>query len=585
MSADAGRPGSEREEDPVAPSPITPDAADDAGTDRDSDRERPPTGFPIYVTAPTVDAPQPRLSIVRILIAIVVIAAVVLGGTEIVIRAAGREDANTTQWFAPYVDVTLTPRLDFQDQVVNPNLDVVLAFVVASTDDACEPSWGSYHGLDEAASALDLDRRIARLRQRGGDVIVSFGGVANDELATGCTDPDELAAAYQAVVTRYDLRTIDLDLEGAALTDPAAAARRATAIGTVQAAERDAGRSLDVWLTLPVSPAGLSADGVAAVDAFLGAGVDVAGVNVMAMDYAESRTAGTDFVTASLAAVDATQAQLVQAYGRTGTTLTPAAAYARMGITPMIGQNDTLADRLDTAGAQQLVDGARDRGLIRFSMWSLNRDARCGGNIDPLIANATCSGVEQTRLQFSSILGAVGGRPASAAGRSGSTLSTRTAPVADGLGPFDEWRDRREYDTGDQVVWAGQVYVAKWWNVGAQPDAPVENEWDTPWRMVGPILESDATATTGTTLPADTYAEWTRDVEYAPGEWVQHRGIGYRAKWWTRGVDPSADVDNPWESPWEPLGDIAGEAPPSTSTTTTAPPAVTPSATTTTAPG
>ena len=51
---------------------------------------------------------------------------------------------------------------------------------------------GTYFTLDKAARDLDLDRRIEQLRIVDGDVRVSFGGQANDELATVCTDEDEL---------------------------------------------------------------------------------------------------------------------------------------------------------------------------------------------------------------------------------------------------------------------------------------------------------------------------------------------------------------------------------------------------------
>ena len=122
----------------------------------------PPTGSPILVSAPEFEPPPDRFSVLRLLIALVVIAIGTAAGAALVYGLVTREKANDEQWFAPYVDVTLTPQLDFQDPSVNPNLDVVLAFVVASADDPCAPSWGSYYGLDEAATSLDLDRRIAR---------------------------------------------------------------------------------------------------------------------------------------------------------------------------------------------------------------------------------------------------------------------------------------------------------------------------------------------------------------------------------------------------------------------------------------
>ena len=66
-------------------------------------------------------------------------------------------------------------------------------------------------------------------------MIVSFGGAANSELSIGCTDPTALAAAYTAVVDRYSLNTIDLDIEGSVGLDPGVNQRRAQAIATMTA--------------------------------------------------------------------------------------------------------------------------------------------------------------------------------------------------------------------------------------------------------------------------------------------------------------------------------------------------------------
>ena len=108
-------------------------------------------------------------------------------------------------WSVPYVDVTLTPTYQFQDPQSNPARDVALAFVVADPDDACTPSWGGAYTLDQAGDDLELDRRITQLRAAGGDVMVSFGGQANEELAVACTDQAALDDAYRAVIERYDV--------------------------------------------------------------------------------------------------------------------------------------------------------------------------------------------------------------------------------------------------------------------------------------------------------------------------------------------------------------------------------------------
>ncbi|HEV7536956.1 MAG TPA: hypothetical protein VGP90_15045, partial [Acidimicrobiia bacterium] len=344
----------------------------------------------------------PRLSSVRIVTALVLIATSFAAGTRFARQALQTSEISTGYWFAPYVDVTLPPFFDFQDPVANPNLNTVLSFVVASNTEPCTPAWGGSYDLDAAASKLDLDRRIVRVRQRGGDVIVSFGGAANHELASACGDQAALTAAYRSVISRYDLTTIDLDLETEALGDTALA-RRAAAIATVQTERQAAGHKLDVWLTLPMAPDGLPADAVAAVDGLLAATVDVAGVNVMTMDYGSSRPPAVDFVTASLSGIDAAARQLTTAYERIGVVFAPGKVFAKLGVTPMIGQNDDPTDRLDTDGARRLLRAAAGRGVSRFSMWSLNRDAKCGGNVDGAIAANTCSGVEQTLLEFSSI--------------------------------------------------------------------------------------------------------------------------------------------------------------------------------------
>src|ERR1700712_699390 len=94
--------------------------------------------------------------------------------------------------FAPYVDVTATPQFGFEDPAQSSATNVVLGFVVSSPSSACQPSWGATYSLASASDKLDLDRRVARLRQRGGQVSVSFGGARNSELALGCRDETQL---------------------------------------------------------------------------------------------------------------------------------------------------------------------------------------------------------------------------------------------------------------------------------------------------------------------------------------------------------------------------------------------------------
>jgi hypothetical protein len=45
-----------------------------------------------------------------------------------------------------------------------------------------------------------------------------------------------------------------------------------------------------------------------------------------------------------------------------------------IGLTPMIGMNDDTNEIFDLKAAQQVVAFAKQYGLGRISMWSLNRD-------------------------------------------------------------------------------------------------------------------------------------------------------------------------------------------------------------------
>lgn len=492
-----------------------------------------------------------RLSATRVLLAAALAGGLAVGGATLVDDAiSALEPRGDDPWYAPYVDTTLTPRFHFEDPTDNPSADVVLGFIVAGERGGCEPTWGTYYDLDEAATQLDLDRRIARLRQRDGDVIVSFGGVLNNELAVRCDDVEELVGAYGSVIDRYQLTTIDFDVEGAALQDEGASRRRAEATKRLQDAARAEGRPLAVWLTLPVAPQGMTAEAVAVVDAMLAADVDLAGVNVMTMNYGGSRAAGTGMLGATTQALESTWQQLGAAYRRAGSPLADADVWRKVGATPMIGQNDAPGERFTLEDARALVDFARRQGLGRVSMWSVNRDGPCGAQWDRQVASNTCSGLDQEPLAFTSIFSELSGRAGEAADRPAPAAAP--APVVDdpATSPYPIWRAQRIYEAGRKVVWHGNVYEAKWWTQGDLPDEPVVNVWDTPWRYIGPVLASDVPRAT-TSTSASTALAWDPQAVYQQGDRVSSGGLTFEAKWWTRGEQPDDDVDRPWDTPWE----------------------------------
>ena len=504
--------------------------------------------------APEADSGR-RLSPWRVIGAGLVAVIVVTGGAVGFQWWSARAAVDAKPWFASYVDVTATPRFAFENLGGTPTKDAVLSFVVSSKKDGCEPSWGAAYSLDEARGSLDLDRRIARLQQQGGTVAVSFGGQLNDELAVGCTDESKLEKAYAAVVDRYKIGTIDLDLEGDGLSNRDAAARRASAIAALQQERRASGKGLAVWLTLPVAPTGLTSDGTDAIAAMLKAKVDISGVNVMTMDFGGAKDAKTSMAKTAEQAVSATQRQLGILYDRAKLHQSDPSLWAKLGATPMIGQNDVEAEVFSLADAASFNAWAVSNGLGRMSMWSANRDKTCGSNyVDLTVVSDACSGVSQGKKTFAGVLAkGFDGRIALGEGQVTTPEPTTTATADDpAASPYPIWATKNSYLKGAKVVWHHNVYSAKWWTKGDVPDNPVLNAWETPWELVGPVLPGE-TPIPQPTLPAGTYPTWSGTTAYDKGQRILFDGVPFEAKWWTQGDSPEAASANPDSSPWAPL--------------------------------
>jgi hypothetical protein len=305
---------------------------------------------------------------------------------------AGAPSAGTAG-FAPYVDTTLYPPFNLVATARATGVKQFnLAFVVAGGGN-CTPEWGGVTaiGNDPVAS------QVGALRAIGGDVRVSFGGEAGNELAVTCTSASRLQAAYQQVISAYHVNKIDFDIEGAALANAAANARRDQAIAALQAADP----GLQASFTLPAIPSGLTADGIALLDGAVRAGVRVAAVDVMAMDYGDGAAPGPggQMGTYAIDAATAADAQVATALG-----ISDGAAWSKVAVTPMIGVNDISDEVFTLANAAQLAAFAASRHLAWLSMWSAARDVECPGGAKNY-TQPTCSGVVQAPNQFMDALG------------------------------------------------------------------------------------------------------------------------------------------------------------------------------------
>lgn len=290
--------------------------------------------------------------------------------------------------FAPYVDATLWPTPPIHDIAHQTGVRFfTLGFITANVSG--DPAWGG----QIAWNADHYQHDIALLRQDGGNVIVSFGGAAGTELALASQNVDvaTLQGKYQAVINEYQVDWVDFDIEGTALADSASVNRRNQAISGLQVANLN----LKVAYTLPVSPLGLTANGVALLQNAVSQGVRIDLVNIMAMDYYDGTT--PDMGQYAINAANGVFQQLKTLFP----VKTDAHIWAMIGITPMIGQNDDPLEIFSLADAQQLLEFAQQKQINLIAMWSISRDnGDCPGRTS---ADPTCSGMTQDDFAFSNI--------------------------------------------------------------------------------------------------------------------------------------------------------------------------------------
>ncbi|MFG2226599.1 chitinase [Streptomyces sp. NPDC048644] len=312
-----------------------------------------------------------------------------------VIRPAARFDA--AGQFAPYVDMSNSAAGMLDTAITDHGVKTyTAAFTIGA---GCNNIWGDTLPVGDDPYT---DPKIAKAKAEGADVIISSGGASGEPLAFTCTDQSKIDAGYQKEITAYGAKSLDFDIEGAAVADTAGVARQMTAIKDLKA--KNSGLTASV--TLPVLPTGLTADGVNVLKAAKTAGVTLDNVNIMTMDYGQGT--GTDMGAAAISASKATLAQMQ--------SVDPSYTYANLGITPMIGVNDD-GSTFSLADAASVASWAASNGVGRMSHWSVSRDQACNsaakaaakGGMDAArtikaAASPVCSGVSQSPFAFTDAL-------------------------------------------------------------------------------------------------------------------------------------------------------------------------------------
>jgi chitinase len=169
------------------------------------------------------------------------------------------------------------------------------------------------------------------------------------------------------------------------------------------------GLPLEIWLTLPLLPTGLTADGVQVVRSLIEHGISIRGINGMAMDYGDAaapQPAGRMGAYA-IEAARGLHEQLRALYAASGSPRRPEELWQMIGITPMIGRNDVATETFELSDADQLLNFAAQNHIGALSMWSLNRDRSC--EREEPAPSPSCSGITQRPYEFTRILQAFEG--------------------------------------------------------------------------------------------------------------------------------------------------------------------------------
>jgi chitinase len=337
---------------------------------------------------------QTRAALVAVLP--VVLSAAFLATVPSTAAAAGA--AFPAHYAAPYLQISDS---DAGDMVADMNATGTKFYTLAflTPQSGCTPVWEA-----NGTGVGSFRTQISALQAAGGNVIPSFGGAEGGELAQTCTNTASLTAAYANVVNTYGTNRLDFDIEGGVLGDTGSNARRNSALAALQAQNPN----VQVDYTLAVDPGGLPSQELGLLQDAKNKGVKVSVVNIMTMDFGNGQNALND----ALSAARGTASQLASLYG-----ISTAAAYGRIGLTPIAGQNDD-SEFFSQSDARTLESFAATNGVAELSFWEVDFYDKATGYAYSRIFNAITGGTTPPPPPPGGQITGIGGKCVDVAGAS-----------------------------------------------------------------------------------------------------------------------------------------------------------------------
>lgn len=313
------------------------------------------------------------------------IIAAALGTAALGMQAVAHADAAplASSRVSPYIDITAaTPSMTSIAKETGQK-DFNLAFALADST-GCNPAWGGTVPLTDSRITGD----VKGLHDLGGSVTVSTGGAAGPYLETACGSVDALYGAYVKALDAVGSNSIDVDVEASI---PAATVNEA-----LLKLQKEKKTKVSYTLRVQGQDYGLDPGSVDILKDAAAKGVAVT-VNPMLMDFGYTG----DWGDALISAANATLKQLKTVWP----DKSDADLKGLLSLTPMIGKNDT-GSVTDQAAAKKLLDYAKANHVAGIGFWSAGRD---NGDCPGGGAVANCSGIEQSKYEFTNIFKAYQG--------------------------------------------------------------------------------------------------------------------------------------------------------------------------------
>jgi chitinase len=322
-----------------------------------------------------------------------------------------------------------------------------LAFVLS--DGGCNAAWGGTASVSSDSTVANI---ISGVRAAGGDVSVSFGGYGGTKLGQVCGSASATAAAEQAVISKYQLKAIDFDLEEPEYENTAAINNE---IGAAQILQNN-NPGLYVSITTAGTTAGTGYFGQNVLNTAKSDNFVPANYSIMPFD------GGFNGAASQTAALESFHTLLMNTFGWNSAT-----AYNHEGVSQMNGRTDS-AEYFYQSDFQSVLSYAQSKGLTRYTYWSLNRDVQCNPPDNNGQLSGTCSSVPQNSWDFTKYTAEFGG----AVPPTSPPPPPPTSPPPGGSCSASAWVATTAYTGGQQVSYNGHTWTAKWWTENDTPGGP-----------------------------------------------------------------------------------------------------------------